>query len=182
MIGEAGVRLGAVECEDLPTFQRWLHNVDVTHEVTHYLPLSRDEAERSYAALPNETPEESPLAVEILRPEGWQLAGNARQLHQSWIQRIAGSGIVNGDKTLSDRGRGTKALQLMWAHGLETLNRNRICLHVDANNARARQSYDEAGFVVEGPLHQAMFRRGHHADIIVVGIVGSEWKKRLEGS
>ncbi len=182
MIVGTHVRLRAVEHEDLSKFQQWLNDSDVTEELTHYLPLSMEEEERWYAALPNETPEERPLAIEILGQEGWQLAGNTRLFHLAWIHRSAEFGIVIGDKTLWDRGYGTEALQLMLAHGFETLNLNRVYLHVYANNARARRSYDKAGFVVEGTLRQAMFRRGQYVDIVVMGILASEWKNRREGS
>jgi RimJ/RimL family protein N-acetyltransferase len=182
MIEGSRVRLRAVERSDLLKFQEWLNDPEVTEGLTHFLPLSIEDEEKWYAALANEAAEQRPLAIEVRGEEGWQLAGNTRLFHIERVHRSAEFGIVIGDKTLWDRGYGTETLELVLEHGFDTLNLNRIYLHVYANNQRARRSYEKAGFLLEGTLRQAMFRRGHYVDIIVMGILRSEWKSRREGS
>jgi diamine N-acetyltransferase len=182
MIEGNRVRLRAVERADLSKFQEWLNDPDVTEGLTHFLPLSIEDEEKWFAALADEMPEQRPLAIEVRSGEGWQLAGNTRLFRLEWLHRSAEFGIVIGDKTLWDRGFGTETLELVLQHGFDTLNLNRIYLHVYANNGRARRSYEKAGFVVEGTLRQAMYRRGHYVDLLIMSILQSEWKKRREGS
>ena len=182
MIEGTRVRLRAVDRTDLPKFQAWLNDPEVTDGLAHHLPVSIEEEEQWFSTLGNEPPEQRPLSIEIRSGEGWQLAGNTRLFHLKWLHRSAEFGIIIGDKALWDHGYGTEVLELMLAHAFETLNLNRIYLHVYSSNQRARRSYEKAGFVVEGTLRQAMFQRGRYVDILIMGILHAEWKKRREGS
>lgn len=182
MIEGQRVRLRAVERTDLPQFQAWLNDPDVTEGLTHHLPISSADEERWFADIMTEPPEQRPLSVEVRVGEGWELAGNTRLFHLQWMHRSAEFGIVIGDKSRWDQGYGTEALELVLTHGFDTLNLNRIYLHVYASNRRARRSYEKAGFAVEGTLRQAMFRHGRYVDIIIMSILRSEWNERREGS
>jgi RimJ/RimL family protein N-acetyltransferase len=52
---------------------------------------------------------------------------------------------------------------------------NRAYLHVYAENARAKRSYEKAGFVEEGRLREGIYKHGKYDDVIVMSVLRSEW-------
>ncbi len=75
------------------------------------------------------------------------------------------------------RGFGTEATRMMVDYAFETLNLNRIQLHVFAGNRPAIAIYQKVGFVQEGLLRQAMFHNNEYCDFWVMGILKSDWQK-----
>ena len=75
------------------------------------------------------------------------------------------------------KGYGSEATMLMVNYAFQTLNLNRIQLHVCAENISAIKIYQKVGFVKEGVLRQAMYRRGGFVDFWVMGILKEEWGK-----
>ncbi len=76
------------------------------------------------------------------------------------------------------KGFGGEATRLMVDYAFATLNLHRIQLHVCAENAPAIRIYEKAGFVKEGVLRQAMYRRGRYVDFWVMGILREDWEKK----
>jgi diamine N-acetyltransferase len=175
------VRLRAIERTDLPQFHAWLNDPEVTEGLSHYLPLSMAEEERWFEQVMQGGAEERPLAIEIRDGESWLLTGNTGLFNLDSTNRSAEFGIFIGDKSRWDKGYGTEALQLILRHAFDTLNLNRVHLRVFANNARARRSYEKAGFVLEGTLRQAVYRRGRYIDMLIMGVLRSEWERGREG-
>ena len=73
------------------------------------------------------------------------------------------------------KGFGAEAVQLMVDYAFSTLNLNRIQLHVCAENIPAIKIYQKVGFVREGILRQAMYRKGAYCDFWVMGLLRQEW-------
>jgi RimJ/RimL family protein N-acetyltransferase len=80
-----------------------------------------------------------------------------------------------GDKTYWNRGYGTEAVRLVAKHGFNTLNLNRIFLHVFENNPRAIRAYEKAGFSHEGRKRQAEFKDGKYIDVLVMSMLRNEF-------
>ncbi|MCK5525745.1 MAG: GNAT family N-acetyltransferase, partial [Candidatus Latescibacteria bacterium] len=93
-----------------------------------------------------------------------------------WRSRRAGFGIAIGDKTQWSKGFGTEATKLVVRYGFDTLNLNRIFLHVFDHNPRAMRAYEKAGFVREGVLRQDRYIEGAYRGFIVMGILREERK------
>jgi diamine N-acetyltransferase len=174
------VRLRAVERTDLPRFHEWLNDPEVTEGLSLYLPLSMTEEEKWFDKAMQAEEEQRPLAIEIEEGKTWQLVGNTGLFNLEWTNRCAEFGIFIGDKSYWDKGYGTEALELILQHGFNTLNLNRIYLRVYATNARARRSYEKAGFVLEGTLREAVYRRGRYLDMHVMSVLHSEWSAGRE--
>jgi RimJ/RimL family protein N-acetyltransferase len=51
---------------------------------------------------------------------------------------------------------------------------------VYAGNARAKRSYEKAGFVEEGRLREGVYKHGKYDDVIVMSVLRSEWVARME--
>lgn len=73
------------------------------------------------------------------------------------------------------KGFGTEATRLMVDFAFDTLNLNRIQLHVCAENVPAIKIYQKVGFSREGILRQAMYRKGAYYDFWVMGLLRQEW-------
>ena len=179
MIYGKRVRLRAIEREDIPHFVDWLNDPDVIAGLLINLPMSSWDETRWFENLSNRAAEERPLALDALLPDNsWKHIGNVG-LHQiEWTNRSAEFGIFIGDKTFWNNGYGCEATRLTLQHGFETLNLNRIYLHVFETNPRAIHVYDKIGFIREGKLRQTTFRNGRYIDTLIMSMLRSEWDTR----
>lgn len=73
------------------------------------------------------------------------------------------------------RGVGTAAIGQLVEFGFVRRNLRRIHLQAIASNAGALRAYEKAGFVVEGRLREHAWVRGAYEDIVLMGILRSEW-------
>jgi len=95
--------------------------------------------------------------------------------------RHAGFGIAIGDKQAWGKGYGTEATFLVARYGFETLNLNRIWLHVYDFNPAGMRCYEKVGYAREGVLRQDHFSEGRYADTIVMAILRQEWDGLRQG-
>jgi diamine N-acetyltransferase len=114
------------------------------------------------------------------RGETWKLIGTCAFDHINWHVRYAEFGIVIGEKSYWNRGFGTEAVRLLVMHGFNTLNLNRIFLHVFDTNPRAIRAYEKAGFTLEVRERQAEFKHGKYTDILLMGILKDEYVRKAE--
>ena len=170
------IRLRAIEREDIPRYVEWLNDPEVTAGLTMRLPMSISDETRWFEGLSNRPVEERPLSIDLKMPDGgWKHIGSVGLEGIEWMNRCAGFGIIIGEKLLWNQGYGTEATHLMLKHGFETLNLNRIFLHVYENNPRAIHAYKKVGFVKEGLLRDAVYRNGCYINILLMSVLRSEW-------
>ncbi len=98
------------------------------------------------------------------------------------VSRAAVYSIRIADPVDWGRGYGSEVTRLMVAYGFETLNLNRIQLHVFVGNKRGLRAYEKVGFVKEGLLRQAMYRNDEYCDFYVMSILREEYYKKKEES
>lgn len=75
------------------------------------------------------------------------------------------------------RGIGTSAIIQLVEFGFVRRNLHRIHLQLIASNIGALRAYEKAGFVVEGRQREHAWVRGHYEDIVIMGIVRTEWSE-----
>jgi len=85
--------------------------------------------------------------------------------------------IAIAEKENWNKGFGKETTQLMVDYAFDTLNFNRIQLHVSKENTRAIDVYEKIGFVNEGTLREAMYFDNRYIDFYVMGILKKDWKK-----
>jgi diamine N-acetyltransferase len=181
MIYGERIRLRAIERDDIPRYVEWLNDPEVTAGLMLNLPMSNQDETRWFENLANRAPEERALAVELKTAEGvWIHIGSVGFDHIEWTNSMAEFGIFIGEKLLWNQGCGTEATHLMLKHGFETLNLNRIFLHVYENNPRAIRVYEKAGFVKEGLLRQARYRNGRYINVLLMSVLRAEWNSIQE--
>jgi RimJ/RimL family protein N-acetyltransferase len=177
MYGER-IRLRAVERDDIKKFCVWVNDSEVTRHLTLYLPMSTVDEENWFDAMSKRDQSEKPLAVEIRDGDGWKMIGNCGVFGIDLINRLGELGIMLGEKDEWNKGYGTETMSLLLRHCFETLNLNRVFLQVYAENLRGKRAYEKAGFVEEGRLREAVYKRGKYDDVIVMSVLRSEWVMR----
>lgn len=180
MIQSTRIRLRAPERSDLPTFVRWINDPEITSGLLLSLPMSLAEEETWFEAMVQRPPEEHTLVIEAPCPEGWTSIGSCGIHDISWKDRVGEVGILIGEKNYWGKGYGTEAMRLLVRYGFDVLNLNRIFLQVFDNNPRAIRSYEKVGFVHEGRLRQDVYKNGSYHDVLVMGILRSEWRESQE--
>ncbi|WP_327055844.1 GNAT family N-acetyltransferase [Glaciihabitans sp. GrIS 2.15] len=78
------------------------------------------------------------------------------------------------------RGIGTSAISQIVEFGFVRRNLRRIHLQAIESNAAAIRAYEKAGFIIEGHQREHAWVRGHYEDIVVMGILRSEWSDRKD--
>jgi ribosomal-protein-serine acetyltransferase len=83
-----------------------------------------------------------------------------------WLgERFAGAGLA------------TKACRALLDHLFEVAELNRAEIRCAAGNERSRRIPEKLGFTAEGTLRQANFLHDHYVDIMVYGLLRSEWQR-----
>ena len=106
-------------------------------------------------------------SIDLSKPD-W--AGNA------WV------GIGIGDRQDWNKGYGTEAMHLAVDFGFRELNLQRITLSTFEFNPRAIRSYEKVGFQHEGRQRQFLLHDGQRWDLIIMGILRSEWEQARSGT
>jgi RimJ/RimL family protein N-acetyltransferase len=111
----------------------------------------------------------------ICRIEDNEPVGQTALFRIDWIGRMAVFYIGIADKQNWSKGYGSEATELMVDYCFNTLNLNRIQLHVAIENEAAVKVYKRIGFKIEGTLREAMFHEGKYCDFYVMGIIRSDF-------
>jgi RimJ/RimL family protein N-acetyltransferase len=172
------IRLRAVEREDVKKFCVWVNDPEVTRYLTLNLPMSIVDEENWFDSLGKRDQNEKPLAIEVRDGGGWKLIGDCGVFGIDPVSRFGELGIMIGEKEEWNKGYGTETMKLLLHHCFDTLNLNRVYLHVYAGNMRGKRAYEKAGFVEEGRLREAVYRHGKYDDVIVMSVLRSEWNLR----
>jgi diamine N-acetyltransferase len=183
MIYGERIRLRAVEKADLPRFVEWLNDPEVLQGLMIHNPLSQAEEENWYQHMLERPADEQVMAIDVRLPgdtgenPAWKLIGSLAFDHIDWRVAAAEFGIVIGDKRYWNQGYGTEAVRLLLQFGFNTLNLNRIYLHVYETNPRAVRAYEKAGLTIEGRERQAEFRNGNYIDALRMSILKIEFSQ-----
>lgn len=170
------IRLRAPERADIPRFVTWLNDPEVTAGLSLYLPMSQADEEGWFENMLKRPKDEHPFVIEAGSGDGWTPIGNCGLHAIDWRNRSAEMGIFIGDKSYWNKGYGAEVMLLLLSHGFGTLNLNRLYLRVYHTNPRAIRAYEKAGFVHEGVLRQAEFKKGEYIDVLIMSVLRSEWK------
>jgi RimJ/RimL family protein N-acetyltransferase len=170
LIGNA-VYLRALEREDAQVMLPWFNDPEITRTLLRHRPINRG-AEEAFIDGAGREPDDIVLGVVLKHDDRLVGVTGLRQFDHK--NRHASFGITL-DKVEWNKGYGTETTHLIVAYGFETLNLNRIWLHVVANNARGIRTYEKVGFQKEGVLRQDDYREGRYWDTVVMAILREEW-------
>ena len=117
------------------------------------------------------------ILLTICRTEDGTAIGQTAFFRIDWVGRMATFYIGISDTGNRSKGLGSETTRLMVQYAFETLNLNRVHLHVAVKNKAAVHVYEKTGFIIEGTLREAMYNQGEDADFYVMGILKSDWEK-----
>jgi RimJ/RimL family protein N-acetyltransferase len=167
------VRLRAIEREDLPRIIEWRNDPDVYRNYIEYEPLSLAKQERWFESILAHPTEKNFI---VATPDGSAIGtvglGNidARSRVGEVIRFIV------GDKRYRLQGHAVEALLLALAHGFDHLNLHKIYATDLASNPKMISMHKQFGFVQEATLREHVFHEGDYADIVIMGLLRSEFR------
>jgi UDP-4-amino-4,6-dideoxy-N-acetyl-beta-L-altrosamine N-acetyltransferase len=172
LVGSA-IYLRPLEREDAAIVLPWVNDPEVTRHLLLHRPINL-KAEEDYIDRLYQSEQDVHLGI-VVR-QGDRLIGGCALHRIDAKNRSASLGIFLGDKEAWGHGHGTEAMRLLVGYGFETLNLNRVWLHVFEDNARAIRCYEKVGFQREGILRQDHFRAGRYWNTVVMGILRDDWR------
>ncbi|MCZ7646951.1 MAG: GNAT family N-acetyltransferase [Planctomycetota bacterium] len=171
LIGER-IYLRPLSKEDVPQILTYLNDGEVARTLNWHRPLTK-EAEEQW--LDKVLVDERQTVLAIALKENDRFLGGTGLRPGLEKDRRAEFGIYIGAKEEWNKGYGTEATRLIVGYGFETLNLNRIYLHVFACNRGGIRAYEKAGFIKEGVLRQNAYFEGRYQDTLVMGLLREEW-------
>lgn len=170
------LRLTALTQEDLPTIARWQHNSAFLRFFDALPAYPRSEA--SLAQWLQGRQKEKNAFLFAVRPlDENTLIGYVELEGILWSHQVGWASIAIGDPSHWGQGYGTEAMQLLLAFAFDELNLHRVQLTVFSYNRRAIALYEKLGFRHEGTYREFMQRDGRRYDMLLYGLLRSEWDR-----
>ena len=169
------IYLRPLEKEDAKAITHWFNDPEVRRTLDRYLPMTLQEEEAFLAKLP-ESQTDVVLGIALAADDRLIGVTGLHGIHAK--NRAAVFGILIGEKAEWGKGHGTEAVRLMARLAFETLNLNRIELHVRQTNDRGIRAYERVGYKREGLLRQDSYVEGRYVDTIVMGLLRADWDER----
>ena len=161
--------------EDLPEIRKWVNEPESTQflSTTFWPPQTivdtQEFLDRMLAG------SHKGCYFVIAHREDESYIGQLDLFRLDWKLRCGELGIIIGAETDRGRGYGSEALELMLRYAFLTLGLERVELTVDMGNARAKQCYGKAGFVLEGVKRHAYYREGEFCNVGIMSMLRDEW-------
>lgn len=86
------------------------------------------------------------------------------------------------DSSFEGQGLITKATRVLITYAFGELKLNRLEAHCHSENWRSRAMAEKLGFTQEAILREAEWRNDGFADVVIYGLLASEWKGNAENS
>jgi len=167
--------------DDLPLL--WVYNNDLAVELAGGgdppMPQRFEQLEAAFSRRSAEHErDDANFAIEV---DG-RFIGTCGLFGDDATARSVELGIGIGDKAYWGLGYGREAIGLLLEYAFRYRNYRRVWLRVIANNERGIRAYRACGFSEEGRQRQHIFSDGAYHDIVLMGILRSEWVANLNGT
>ncbi len=163
--------LRAVERDDIERWRKWFNDPEVRQYLSRLYPYSMYDGEQFFE---QQRGSEADKVFSVDTPEGVHI-GSIGLHHLDWVSRHAEMGILIGEEAYRGKGYGTDAITTLLRFAFEEMNLHRVELLVMEFNSRALACYKKIGFVQEGARRDAHWAHGRYWDMIVMGILASEF-------
>ena len=168
-------RVVPFEESHLPTVLAWVNDPAVQDAIGTVRQISMAQHREWYAGLQRDR---GRLYLIIL--EGDTAVGMIG-LHGIDLQyRNAELWLYLGEEAARRKGTGDRAVRHVAALAFRTLGLHRLYVHVFDYNERALRFFLSCGFVQEGRLRQAAFKRGGFCDKHILGLLATEFQAETE--
>ena len=98
----------------------------------------------------------------------------------NWVNRNGELffGMISGGSSIPNNENARSAFSQIMKFGFNELNLNKISIE-SAENDDVREVLSDFGFVVEGIVREALFKRGEFSDVVVYSLLAQEYRERL---
>ncbi len=170
------IRLSAIDEQDAETIAKWFNTALFMryYDYLPALPQTRYDVETFIKDF-NQANDKQLFGIRLI--ESGQLLGITGFDDILWSNRTATLFIGIGESAYTEKGLGTEALSLLLDFGFMELNLHRIQLFVMSYNEAAISLYERLGFTKEGTLREFGSRDFKRYDLLVYGLLHSEWSK-----
>lgn len=103
-----------------------------------------------------------------------QIVGVIGYFRLSWVNKRVEIGYWLGER-FQGKGLITKACRTLVDYAFKELGLNRVEIRCALGNTKSRQIPERLGFFLEGVLRQDAWLHDHLVDLVVYGILASEW-------
>jgi RimJ/RimL family protein N-acetyltransferase len=175
------IRLGPLDHEkDPPVIARWTHDPLLRSVLAGVArPLSVEAVRKLLEKVEKQMEETKNLFHFTVRArDDNRLVGLARIF---WIDFHNATGVLNlgiGDASDRRHGYGSEALNLLVRFAFDDLNLHRLSAWPVADNLAFIHVAEKAGFKVEARRREAAFHDGSYWDVVLLGLLRTEWEKK----
>jgi len=174
------IRLGPIDYDKDPEVEsRWTHDCEFMRlmELKPIRPLAPAMVKKGYEALEKEIEQDKNLFYFTIRArEDDRLLGKAVLEWIDWTNGNAFLRLGIGSGTDRGRGLGKQALDLLLRFAFAELNLFRVTIVMPEYCQAAVALVDKFGFVEEVRRRKAILRDGRTWDLLVFGLLRSEWE------
>ena len=178
------IRFGPIDHEKDPEIEsKWTHDSDFMRlmEINPARPMSAAIIKKQYEKLEKQIDENKNLYHFAIRArEDDRLIGKA---DVQWIEWTNGNGWIQlGIGSVEDRrkGYGTQTLNMLIRFAFAELNLFRVSARIPEYNEAALALFKRFGFVEEVRRRQALDRDGRRWDLLVFGLLSSDWQNHVK--
>ena len=174
------IRFGPIDYEKDPEIEsRWTHDSAFMrmYEINPARPLSAAIIKKQYEKLEKQVEEDKNLYQFMIRArEDDRLIGRAAIQWIEWTNGNAWLHLGIGSVQDQRKGYGSQALGMLMRFAFAELNLFRLSARIPEYNQAAISLFSKFGFVEEIRRRQALDRDGRRWDMLVFGLLHSEWK------
>ena len=168
------VRLTAVTKDDVPTMARWWADTDFLRLYDSF-PAFPQTADQLAKRLEDSEQGKTNFLMGIRPLNSEKLLGIIELDGIIWPHGTSSISIAIGEAAERGQGYGHEAMSLMLDFAFRELNLHRVFLTVFSYNTAAIAMYEKLGFMREGAYREHLQRDGQRFDMVVYGILRSEW-------
>jgi RimJ/RimL family protein N-acetyltransferase len=176
------IRFGPIDYEKDPEIEtKWTHDSAFMrmYEINPARPLSAAIIKKQYEKLEKEVEEHKNLYHFMIRAkEDDRLIGRAAIQWIEWTNGNAWLHLGIGSAQDQRKGFGSQALGMLMRFAFAELNLFRLSARIPEYNQAAIALFSKFGFAEEVRRRQALDRDGRRWDLIVFGLLNSEWQNQ----
>lgn len=166
------VILRAIEIKDCEMIRGMFNDPEIENLVVGWsFPISAYQQEQWFCT---HTHDEKNLRF-VIETEEDGAVGIVTLTNIDWKNRCAFHGIKIAKKEIRCKGVGTDSVMAIMRYAFDELQLNRLDGAWFKDNIASRGLYTKCGWVEEGVRRQYIYKRGKYRDLVIVGILKTEY-------
>ncbi len=172
------ISLRPLSLQDIRRYEAWINDDETNFWRGLYHPTTTSEAQRWIKDQMHAASDHMAVAIET------EISGKPTTVGFMGLRSICSRSrraelwIYLGDKTVWGKGYGQEAITALCRYGFTEMNLFRIWLETDPRHRSALLCYKKAGFIKEGTLRKAYYRRGQFRDTCIMGLLRPDFEKK----